>query len=451
MGRFPGKRWFMLIVLLQAVAGIAGGIGAAGYYYENRIIPGIEICHIPLEGLSSEDAREELLQNLTLPSSITFSWGNRLFPVPLHSGISSFNVEEAMEGARRMGELAGSGHYFFNMVRWAPLPVSLGVPLSISSSYLINELQGIKNELDREPENARIVIEEGIPFLMDEVPGWSLDLYQSKKIAEEYLLRGRFASIPLQVAEEQPAVKRADLPDVSRLIASCSTPLEDSIADRRHNIMLAAEAIDGRIIEPGEIFSFNEAVGPFTAEQGYREVIVIQNRKFVPGIGGGICQAATTLYQAALRGEMEIVQRSPHSRPVSYVPLGQDATVAEGLIDFKFCNSHSCPIILTAIMDDDVLSLFIYGAESEAVRSVEIVTEGIEVLAPRLLEQPDPSLPKGVRRPIQKGEEGYLVNVYRIIKGGDRETIKELITRDVYVPINEVVKVGTRDVARGKK
>ena len=100
-------------------------------------------------------------------------------------------------------------------------------------------------------------------------------------------------------------------------------------------------------------------------------------------------------------------------------------------------------------MDDSCL--YLYGAEKETDRSVEIVTEDIEVLAPRLLEQPDPSLPKGVRRLIQNGEEGYLVNVYRLIKEGDQETVKELISKDMYMPINEVLRIGTKEVAKEKK
>ena len=349
-----------------------------------------------------------------------------------------------------MGELSRFGRYSFNTIRWIPLPASLNVPLSISAPYLLNELQKIKNEIDREPVDARIVIEEGTPFILDEEPGWSFDLYQNKRIVDEYIQSGRYVNIPLKAEKKLPLTTRADLPDFSCLIASYSTPLNDSGDDRRHNIMLAKEAINGRIIEPGEVFSFNNEVGPVTAEQGYKEVLVIQNRKFVPGIGGGICQAATTLYQVALRGEMEIVQRSAHSRPVSYVPLGQDATVAQGLIDFKFRNNWDYPVVLTG-RQDDLLTFYLYGAQQIPKRSIEIVTEDIEVLTPRLLEQPDPSLPKGVQRQVQKGEEGYRVNVYRLIKEGNKEIAKELISTDVYMPINEVVRIGTRDVAKEKK
>lgn len=450
MERLPGKIWFMLIILLQATVGIAGGICAAGYYYGGRIIPGVEVNQIALDGLTYEDAKDELRRHLVLPSSITLAWDDQRFSVPLHSGVSDFKIDDVIESVFKISELSGAENYYLNTVRWFPLSASLRVPLSVSGPYLLQELQKIQNEIDREPQDARLVIEDGTPFVLDEESGWFLDLQQSKKSVEEYLQAGIFVDIPLIVKEKQPEITKGDLPDFSCLIAAYSTSLEDSSSDRKHNIMLAMEAINGKIIEPGEIFSFNKEVGPVSAERGYRKVLVIQNRQFVPGIGGGICQVATTLYQVALRGEMEIVQRSCHSRPVSYVPLGQDATVANDLIDFKFANNRDYPVLLTGKMDDS-LSLFLYGAEQIPGRVVEIVSEDIEVLLPRLLEQPDPSLPKGVRRQVREGEDGYRVNVYRLITENGKEVAKELVSTDVYMPINEVIKIGTKEVSKAKK
>ncbi len=450
MGRVPGKIWFFLIIFLQATAGIAGGIGAAGYYYENRIIPGVEVDHISLDGLTYEEAREKLMEKLVLPSSITLAWEDRTFSIPLHSGVSAFQLEEAIESVLGISEIYEAGHYYFNTVRWLPISASLSVPLSVSDTYLLGELEKIKSEIDREPKDARMVIKKGIPFVLGEEQGYLLDLDQNKKIVEEHLQSGNFVDIPLRVQEKAPGITEADLPDFGCLIVSYATSLNDSSDDRKHNIMLATEAINGRILQPGEVFSFNEEIGSVTAEQGYREVLVIQNRKFVPGIGGGICQVATTLYQVALRGEMEIVQRSRHSRPVSYVPLGQDATVAHDIIDFKFSNARNYPVIIAGQVDDS-LTLFLYGAEKTPGRTVDIVSEDIEVLTPRLLEQPDPSLPKGVRRQVQAGEEGYRVNVYRLVNEEGKKITKELISTDTYMPINEVVKVGTREIAKKKK
>ena len=97
MKRLPVKIWLILIVLIQALAGIAGGIGAAGYYYENRVLPGVKVANIPLEEQTYENARDTLLRELVPPSSIILTWEKRAFSVPLHSGICTFQVDEAME------------------------------------------------------------------------------------------------------------------------------------------------------------------------------------------------------------------------------------------------------------------------------------------------------------------------------------------------------------------
>lgn len=315
------------------------------------------------------------------------------------------------------------------------------MPLTISPSYLREKLDALREDVDREPENARLVIENGIPLCLEEKTGAAINFRQSRKTVEEYLRRGELEGIPLQVDVILPRITRNDLPDFSQCLGSYETPLDPEEYNRNHNIKLAAAAVEGLILEPGEVFSFNKSVGPITKDSGFLEAMVIQNRKFVPGIGGGICQLATTLYQVALRAELEIVERASHSRPVYYVPLGQDAAVASGLLDLKIRNNRDFPIIFVG-QTNGTLRFSVYGAEKDPCRNVEIVSEGVEVLQPQLLELPDPNLPKGVRQQVQKEEEGYRVKVYRLIYEDGVEVDRELISTDVYQPVNQIVRIG---------
>jgi vancomycin resistance protein YoaR len=109
---------------------------------------------------------------------------------------------------------------------------------------------------------------------------------------------------------------------------------------RSKNIVLAARSINNTLLSPGEIFSFNAVVGPRTLEKGYEFAPIISGGRIIPGIGGGICQVSSTLYNAVLDGELEVIERYPHSKPVYYVPPGRDATVTDYL-DFRFRNSSS--------------------------------------------------------------------------------------------------------------
>ncbi len=446
------KIWLILILLLQVLISTAGGVGAAYYYYHNKkICPGIEVSGISLEGLDFSGAREKLHRELSQPSMITLHWGESDFSIPLYSGVYEYLIDEAVEKAISIvAPRTGAWIETLNVVRWLPYRQSLEVPLVVSSSYLQKELEALREYIDREPENASFVIEKGTPLYLEDKPGAKLNIAESKRVIDEYLRQGRLEYIPLHVSIILPQVTREHLPDFSECLASYETPLDSENHNRNHNIELAIAALNGWIIEPGQTFSFNEVVGPTTKEKGFLEAPVLQNKQLVPGVGGGICQVATTLYQVALRAELEIVQRSCHSRPVFYVPLGQDATVAYDLLDLKIKNNRDFPIILAGQADES-LTFSVFGAEKDPARNIEIVTEEVETIPPSLLEYPDPNLAKGVRQQVQKGEEGYKVKVYRLVYEGEVEKSRELISTDHYLPVNEIVRVGTKEVLQVKK
>ena len=124
--------------------------------------------------------------------------------------------------------------------------------------------------------------------------------------------------------------------------------------NRLHNISLAIEAINGIILNPGEVFSFNAAVGPTSEDRGYLEAIIYVNGQEVDGCGGGICQLSSTIYGAALDANMTIVERHPHDGPqVHYVPAGMDATVAYGSLDLKIQSNYDNPVKITCRLDTD--------------------------------------------------------------------------------------------------
>ena len=124
--------------------------------------------------------------------------------------------------------------------------------------------------------------------------------------------------------------------------------------NRLHNIGLAIKAIDGTILKPGEVFSFNTAVGPATEERGYLEAIIYVGGQETDGCGGGICQVSSTIYAAALDANMTIVERHPHDGPqVHYVPAGMDATIAYDNLDLKIQNNYDNPVRIACRLDQD--------------------------------------------------------------------------------------------------
>lgn len=143
-------------------------------------------------------------------------------------------------------------------------------------------------------------------------------------------------------------------------IAQYTTRFDSTQVNRTENIRLAAKALDGKLLAPGERFSFNKSVGERVAEAGYKEALIIEGNTFTPGLGGGVCQVSSTLYNVVLLAELEINERHRHSLPVNYVPPGRDATVSFPILDFKFTNSTDAYLQIRSFVDGNTLTFQLY-------------------------------------------------------------------------------------------
>ncbi|AET67087.1 putative vancomycin resistance protein [Desulfosporosinus orientis DSM 765] len=146
-------------------------------------------------------------------------------------------------------------------------------------------------------------------------------------------------------------------------IAQYTTKFDPTLINRTENIRLAARVLDGKLLSPGERFSFNESVGQRTANAGYKEAMIIEGDVFTPGLGGGVCQVSSTLYNAVLLANLDIIERHPHSLPISYVPPGRDATVAYPSLDFKFKNNTTSRLLIHSIVSENTLTFQILKNE----------------------------------------------------------------------------------------
>ena len=144
-------------------------------------------------------------------------------------------------------------------------------------------------------------------------------------------------------------------------IAQYSTHFDSTLVNRTENLRLAAKALDGKLLAPGERFSFNESVGERTAEAGYKEALIIEGNTFTPGLGGGVCQVSSNLYNAVILAHLEILERHPHSLPIDYVPPGQDATVSFPILDFRFKDSTEAYLLIRSFVEGNTLNFQLYG------------------------------------------------------------------------------------------
>lgn len=229
-------------------------------------------------------------------------------------------------------------------------------------------------------------------------------------------------------------------PKKDELLWSGSVPLDKQEPDTIENVRLAIQAVDMTTVKPNEQFSFNDIVGIRTEEKGYRPGLMYSNGEVVMGVGGGICIASTALYRAVLENGLKIVERHPHSGPVSYADPGRDAAVSFGWADLRFKNNTPGALLIRAAVQDDKLTVALYGTKQTG-RTVEILSEDYSLIPYQVIQKEDITLPSGQENVQQKPRDGYSITTVRVIRQDGKQVSREQISRDTVLPRNEVVMV----------
>ncbi|MGI6328453.1 MAG: VanW family protein [Dethiobacteria bacterium] len=223
------------------------------------------------------------------------------------------------------------------------------------------------------------------------------------------------------------------------LMSSFSTSFDPKNTDRVHNIKLAATLLDNYFLAPGEVLSLNAFFGDTTAEKGYREAPIIVGNRLVPGFGGGLCQISSTLYNAALLANLEVIERHHHQLTVPYIDPGRDATIAYNMRDLKLRNNKEHYILISPRVEDDTLTFSFFGGQMK--ERVEINTKILATFESPTEYQTNPELPPG-KKEIIEGVPGYRVEVWKLVYEGKELKSKEKISDDNYLPYPTVIQQG---------
>ncbi|MCR8632429.1 VanW family protein [Paenibacillus radicis (ex Xue et al. 2023)] len=259
-------------------------------------------------------------------------------------------------------------------------------------------------------------------------------------------------AIALPFIKEEPklTVPMLQSQKVERKISEFTTTFLQNGEGRIHNIRSTASSIHDLIMKPGDVFDYATYIAETEQKFGFKEAPVILNGKLVPGIGGGICQVSSTLYNAVLRAGLDIVERRNHSLPVSYVPLGQDATFASGYINFKFRNSTPNYLLIRTSTDEQKITVKLFG-QIPADLSYTIESKTVQTLPSPLKYVVNPRLPNGKQEKISDGKPGYIVETYRY-KMKDGVTVsQERISRDTYSAQPTVIARNQAGVPEGQE
>ncbi|MDL2274004.1 VanW family protein, partial [Oscillospiraceae bacterium OttesenSCG-928-G22] len=301
------------------------------------------------------------------------------------------------------------------------------------------DVNALYSEVYVEPENAKLDTSGDEPTVIPHVTGISFD-----KADASSRLRGATGKVEIPLVLTEPELSeemlRATL--FQDLLATYTTKLNAANLPRTKNVRLAANSISGTILNPGDIFSFNGIVGQRTRDRGYGDASVYTATGIEDDLGGGICQVSSTVHLAALRADMKIVSRANHSYTVVYAPLGEDATVYWGSLDYKFENSQTYPIKIVAFQQSDYITVQIWGTKTND-NTVEIKTTVLSHTPYKTIEEPNPNMAPGTRKQKVEGHSQYSVDTYRIVRDGNGTELRnEYLGRSNYRRLDRVIEVG---------
>ena len=320
------------------------------------------------------------------------------------------------------------------------LPVEIEKPERVDFDKLYDEVYVEKVEASyKEGENVEVTKEVyGVYFNKEEA---------IKRYNE--LLDGKTMEIKLITVE--PTVKVSDLNNelFRDVLATFSTKYDKYYTNRVKNLELAGRKVNGTILYPGEEFSYNKVVGKRTVANGFKEAHVFAGGKVVDGLGGGICQVSTTLYNTVLMSDLKVTERKAHMMHTGYNEPGKDATVVYGSIDFRFVNNRKTPIKISMEVKNGVVTSTIYGLKMENEPIIEIKSVILKTIPYTTIEEKDATMNEGTTKVVQSPVNGYVSETYRIEKDASgKEISRKLISKDTYKQTSKIIKVGTKKVEK---
>ena len=443
------KKWkgslLLAICLLAMTSSMT--VCAAG----ETILKGVSIDKLDVSGMTREEALaalESYEKNLG-GQSIKLGIGDNVIEAKLSDLGVTFDNEDLVDEAIGVGhagnivkrykdqkDLQHSGKTF---------PLSWQTNEDTVRTYVENNC----TKYDKKAQNASLTRENGAFNFVAGTEGLELNVDSAVRTISDYLENSWTSDntevLNLETQVTEPEGSAEELANIKDLLGSFTTSFSTSGSNRCKNVSSGASHINGTVLYPGEEFSAYETVSPFTEANGYAMAGSYLNGEVVDSMGGGICQVSTTLYNAVLRAELNVTERSPHSMTVHYVDLSEDAAIAGTYKDFKFVNSTEYPIYIEGYTTSDKKITFnIYGKETrDKNRTITFESQMVSETPATTILQEDAGQGIGYKAVSSKGSSGYVAELYKIVKVNGVETDRIKVNKSTYKGTNRVVTYGT--------
>lgn len=440
------------IILLSAILTFSAGFGMDAKAEDTGIIAnGVSVEGIDIGGLTKDEATakiNEYVATVTGKQAEMSVDGNKAVATIGELGYYWKNKDIVSKAA----ELCKKGNIIERFKEQEDLAhegISYDIEYDVDNGIMKESIKNYCSQYNVPHVNASLKKDGGGFTYTQESNGRIIDMDATVNQFHDFLLNswdGNDTSLEVAVVDDYPTATVADCQKVTDVLGSYTTHFTtgSSNYNRNQNIANGANLINGTVVYPGETFSANAMLEPWTESNGWKMAGTYVNGRTEDSLGGGICQVSTTLYNALLNAELEIVERYNHSMSVGYVPLSQDAALAGTWKDLKFSNNTDAPVYIESYCSGGSITFNVYGHETrEAGRTIEYVSETLGTVQPQEVVTEDPSLPAGYRSVTSSGHVGYTARLLKRVYMNGSLVSEEVVNKSTYEASPRQVTVGT--------
>ena len=414
-----------------------------------------------LSGMSIKDAHDTLTQEFTKRAKdfkLTIHDKNNSWVLDNNDFIVNNDIHQVIEASQKKEIYLNQDEERSLASQFNKIGGNINVAFNYIFLGLDNKIDEIISSVENEPVDSTITFDpsnKNLFKITESISGKRVDKQALYNEINEQFLMGDNIDVTLSYIEEIPTITKEYNQELTQKISSFTTNVADSTGGRKHNVKLALSQFDGMIIEPHQMVSFNDVIGSQSTDNGYKNATIIYNGEFTDGIGGGICQASTTLYNALLLGGVEINEVHRHTLPVRYVPLALDAMVAEYTSDLKFTNTSNYPIYIHTYSDSNSVSVELYShpleykykTRSETIDTIK--SHGDKIIQDYDGKYSSKVLFKGEYFRISYPKDGYEAKAYLQKYLGDHLIEETEIRHEIYQAQPGVVIEGVEELPAG--
>lgn len=415
---------------------------------ENLICSGVRIGSIDVGGLTKEEAEEKVSSYVRgmEGKQITIHVGEEEVAASAGEMGLSYPEEDFCGEALAVGKKGNFWKRFQEIRKAGKGDIVFALEPALDEAHLAEFVEQTCCVYDVKAKDSKLKVKNGKLKATKSRPGQEVQVDKTVDLLQKAILSEEEGSgdVTAVVEQTEPRYTQEEVSKCTDLLGQYSTTYSTYQTARSSNLATAAGRINGTVLNPGKTFSTVKVIKERTEANGYKSAPEYSSGKVIDGIGGGVCQVSTTLYNAIINAELEIMERSPHSMVVGYVDVSRDAAISGDYKDMKFKNNTEYPVYIMGSAYGGVLSFKVYGHETRPEnREISFQSEITDTIQPGdEVVTEDPSLPASYRSVTQTAHVGYRAKLWKIVKVDGIQTDKILLNTSSYNASPQYVTVG---------